>query len=111
MSATFTKDGCDREVMAWRAWVGKGRQGEPVREILIEAVGRSFGAVEAVPVCHELEFLGDSDGAYIATEMRALARLDLRDVLAQLPPAFEHINEVLPHSSLKMRVPCSSGGN
>ena len=40
-----------------------------------------------------------------------VARMDLRDaktaktVLAQLPSAFEHFNEVHPHSSLKMRSP------
>lgn len=37
-----------------------------------------------------------------------LASMDLRDpatVLAQLPAAFEHFNEVHPHSSLKMRSP------
>ncbi len=37
-----------------------------------------------------------------------VARMDLRDVktvLAQLSAAFEHFNEVHPHSSLKMRSP------
>ena len=37
-----------------------------------------------------------------------VARMDLWDaktVLAQLPSAFEHFNEVHPHSSLKMRSP------
>lgn len=37
-----------------------------------------------------------------------VARMDLSDaqtVLAQLPAAFEHFNEVHPHSSLKMRSP------
>ena len=37
-----------------------------------------------------------------------MARVDLSDaatVLAQLPAAFEHFNEVHPHSSLKMRSP------
>jgi len=37
-----------------------------------------------------------------------VARMELRDartVLAQLPAAFEHFNEVHPHSSLKMRSP------
>lgn len=37
-----------------------------------------------------------------------VARMDLRDaqtVMAQLPAAFEHFNEVHPHSSLKMRSP------
>ena len=74
VTATFTKDCCDREVMAWRAWEGKGLPGEPVREMLIEAVERRFGAVEAVPTDHALEFLSDNGGAYIAAETRALAR-------------------------------------
>ena len=43
VTATFTKDCCDREVLAWRAWEGKGLPGEPVREMLIEAVERRFG--------------------------------------------------------------------
>jgi len=30
---------------------------------------------------------------------------DAQTVLAQLPAAFEHFNEVHPHSSLKMRSP------
>ena len=142
VTATFAKDCCDREVMAWRAWEGKGLPGEPVREMLIEAVERRFGAVEAVPAGHKLEFLSDNGGAYIAADTRALARslglqpintpvcspqsngiaesfvttfkrdyvarMDRRDaqtLLAQLPAAFEHFNEVHPHSSLKMRSP------
>jgi transposase InsO family protein len=32
-------------------------------------------------------------------------RRDARTVLEQLPAAFEHFNEVHPHSSLKMRSP------
>ena len=37
-----------------------------------------------------------------------MSRMDLRDaptVLAQLPGAFEHFNEIHPHSSLKMMSP------
>jgi len=142
VTATFAKDCCDREVMAWRAWEGKGLPGEPVREMLIEAVEKRFGTVEAIPADHRLEFLTDNGGAYIAADTRAMvrslglvpvntpvcspqsngmaesfvntfkrdyvARMDLRDantVLAQLPAAFEHFNEVHPHSSLKMRSP------
>lgn len=142
VTATFAKDCCDREVMAWRAWEGKGLPGEPVREMLIEAVEKRFGAVEGIPADHRLEFLTDNGGAYIAAETRAVAkslglvpvntpvcspqsngmaesfvntfkrdyvaRMDLRDaatVMAQLPAAFEHFNEVHPHSSLKMRSP------
>lgn len=74
VTATFAKDCCDREVMAWRAWPGKGLPGEPVREMLIEAVEKRFGAVDAIPEGHQLEFLTDNGGAYIATETRAIAR-------------------------------------
>ena len=142
VTATFAKDCCDREIMAWRAWEGKGLPGEPVREMLIEAVEKRFGAVEAVPEGHMLEFLSDNGGAYIAADTRRIARslglkpintpvcspqsngmaesfvntfrrdylsrMDLSDaptVLAQLPAAFEHFNEVHPHSSLKMKSP------
>lgn len=139
---TFTKDCCDREMMAWRAWEGKGLPGEPVREMLIEAVERRFGSVDVVPAAHALELLSDNGGAYIAAETRALARalglkpintplcspqssgmvesfvntfkrdyvarMELRDaqtVLAQLPAAFEHPNELHQHYSPKMRSP------
>ena len=113
-----------------------------MREMLIEAVEKRFGSVEAVPVDHRLEFLSDNGSAYIAADTRAVARslglkpintpvcspqsngmaesfvntfkrdymsrMDLRDaptVLAQLPGAFEHFNEIHPHSSLKMMSP------
>ena len=142
VTATFAKDCCDREIMAFRAWQGKGLPGEPVREMLIEAVEKRFGTVEALPAGHTLEFLTDNGGAYIAHDTRRIARslgltpintpvcspqsngmaesfvntfrrdylsrMDLTDaptVLAQLPAAFEHFNEVHPHSSLKMKSP------
>ena len=142
VTATFAKDCCDREIMAFRAWEGKGLPGEPVREMLIEAVEKRFGAVEAVPTGHQLQFLSDNGSAYIAHETRRIARslgltpvntpvcspqsngmaesfvntfkrdyvsrMDLRNartVLAQLPAAFEHFNNVHPHSSLKMKSP------
>ena len=60
--------------MAWRAWEGKGLDGEAVREMLIEAVERRYGAVDAVPQTHVLEFLTDNGGAYIAQETRQIAR-------------------------------------
>ena len=43
VTATFAKNSCDREIMAFRAWEGKGPPGEPVREMLIEAVEKRFG--------------------------------------------------------------------
>ncbi len=110
--------------------------------MLIEAVEKRFGAVEALPAGHTLEFLTDNGGAHIAHETRRIARslgltpintpvcspqsngmaesfvntfrrdylsrMDLSDaptVLAQLPAAFEHFNEVHPHSGLKMKSP------
>jgi transposase InsO family protein len=142
VTTTFAKDCCDREILAFRAWEGKGLPGEPVREMLIEAVEKRFGTVESVPPGHTLEFLADNGGAYIAHDTRRIARslgltpintpicspqsngmaesfvntfrrdyesrMDLSDaraVLAQLAAAFEHFNEVHPHSSLKMRSP------
>jgi putative transposase len=142
VTATFAKDCCDREVFAWRAWEGKRLPGEPVREMLIEAVEKRFGSLQALPAHHRLAFLSDNGSADVAADTRALARalgltpintpvcspqsngmaesfvrtfkrdyvarMDLSDaatVLAQLPAAFEHFNEVHPHSSLKMRSP------
>lgn len=48
VTAPFAKDCCDREILACRAWEGKGLAGEPVRDMLVEAVERRFGTVEAV---------------------------------------------------------------
>ena len=136
MTTTFAKDCCDREILAWRAWECKGLPGEPVREMLIEAVEKRFGTVEPVPTGHTLEFVSDNGSAYIAIQMRQMARalglkpintpvcspqsfvntfrrdyvsrMDLSDaprVMRQLPAAFEHFNQVHPHSSLKMKSP------
>ncbi len=142
VTATFTKDCCDREILAYRAWEGKGLPGEPVREMLIEAVEKRFGHVDGIPEARVLEFLSDNGGAYIAAETRQIARqlglkpvntpvcspqsngvaesfvntfkrdyvsrmdlADARTVMAQMAAAFEHFNEVHPHSSLKMKSP------
>ena len=74
VTATFAKDCCDREIMAWRAWEGKGLPGEPVREMLIEAVEKRFGTVEAIAAHHRLEFLTDNGSAYISSQTRSIAR-------------------------------------
>ena len=140
VTGPFTKDCCDREIIAWRAWVGRGLPGEPVREMLIEAVEKRFGSVEATP--EGLEFLTDNGGAYRAHETHAITRqLGIKSihtpvcspqsngmaesfvntfkrdyvsqmdrstaaaVLDQLPDAFEHFNEVHPHSALKWKSP------
>ena len=44
------------------------------REMLIEAVEKRFGAVEAVPAGHLLQFLSDNGGACIAHETRHITR-------------------------------------
>lgn len=74
MTATFAEDCCDREILAYRAWDGKGLPGEPVCEMLIEVVEKRFGAVEAIPATYTLEFLSDNGSAYIANSTRNLAR-------------------------------------
>ena len=74
VTATFAKDCCDREILAWRAWEGKGLPGEPVRKMLIEAVEKRFGTVKSVPGGHALEFLSNKGSAYIATRTRRMAR-------------------------------------
>lgn len=55
--APVVGDCYDREILAYRAWEGKGLPGEPVREMLIEAVEKRFGGVEGVPRTHVLELL------------------------------------------------------
>jgi putative transposase len=142
VTATFAKDCCDREILAFRAWNGKGLLGEPVCKVLIEDVEKRFGSVEATPATHILEFVSDNGSASVTHATRHVARslglkpintpvcspqsngmaesfvntfkrdyvsrMDLSDavvVLAQLPAAFEHLNEVHQHSSLKMRSP------
>ena len=52
----------------------RGLLGEPVQEMLIEAVEKRFGAVEAIPEDHQLEFLTDNGGAYISHDTRRIAR-------------------------------------
>ena len=72
------------------------------------AVARSLGLKPInTPVCSpQSNGLAES---FVNTFKRDyVARMDLSNaatVLAQLPAAFEHFNEVHPHSSLKMRSP------
>ena len=140
VTGVFMKDCCDREIIAWRAWAERGLPGEPVRDMLVEAVEARFG--QASVGSAKLEFLSDNGGAYRAHETHALVRalglepihtpvcspqsngiaesfvntfkrdyVSLMDrsnakvVLAQLPDAFLHFNEVHPHSSLKLKSP------
>lgn len=68
----FMKDCCDREIIPWRAWAQRGLPGEPVRDMLAEAVEIRFGQTTIGST--KLEFLGDNGGAYRAHETHALAR-------------------------------------
>ena len=43
VTGVFMKDCCDREIIAWRAWAERGLPGEPVRDMLVEAVEARFG--------------------------------------------------------------------
>ena len=74
MTATFANEGCDREILVWCAWEGKGLPGEPVREMLIKAVEKCCGTVKSVPGGHTPEFLSDNGGADIATQTRQMTR-------------------------------------
>ena len=140
VTGVFMKDCCDREIIAWRAWGERGLPGEPVRDMLVEAVEARFG--QASVGSAKLEFLSDNGGAYRAHETHALARalgiepvhtpvcspqsngmaesfvntfkrdsVSMMDrstaeaVLAQLPDAFTHFNEVHPHLSLNLKSP------
>ncbi|WP_377702413.1 hypothetical protein [Pseudoduganella sp. UC29_71] len=38
VTRVFMKVCCDREIIAWRPWAERGLPGEPVHEMLVEAV-------------------------------------------------------------------------
>lgn len=72
VTGVFMKDCCDREIIAWRAWAERGLPGEPVRDMLVEAVEARFGQANVGST--KLQFLSDNGGAYRAHETHALAR-------------------------------------
>jgi len=72
VTGVFMKDCCDREIIAWRAWAERGPPGEPVRDMLVEAVEARFG--QASVGSAKLEFLSDDGGVYRAHKTHALAR-------------------------------------
>ena len=45
-----------------------------LRPKLVEAVEQRFGTSDGIPMDHQLEFLSDNGGAYIAHETRIVAR-------------------------------------
>ena len=60
----FALDTCDREVIAWCATTG-GISGEMIRDLMLEAVEKRFGA-DCAP--HPLQWLSDNGSCYRAYE-------------------------------------------
>jgi hypothetical protein len=46
----FVLDACDREIIAWSAIADAGVSGEMVRDLMVAAVERRFGATKARPI-------------------------------------------------------------
>jgi len=66
----FIIDAFDREIIAWVAVTGTGIDGSDIRDMMLEAVERRFGGVQApTPVEH----LSDNGSPYIARETREFA--------------------------------------
>lgn len=66
----FIIDAHDREIIAWYAVVGSGISGGMVRDMMLEAVERRFGALQSPA---PLEWLTDNGSAYTARETRDFA--------------------------------------
>lgn len=67
----FIIDAHDREIIAWRAVANAGISGSDVRDIMLEAVERRFGACRAPAA---IEMLSDNGSPYVAKETRIFAR-------------------------------------
>jgi putative transposase len=67
---TFALDCCDREALSWAATTG-GQTGDLVRDVMLAAVERRFGA--KLPD-QPIQWLTDNGSPYIAHETRAFAR-------------------------------------
>jgi putative transposase len=67
----FIIDAHDREIVAWRAVVDAGISGSDIRDIMLEAVERRFGAYRAPSV---IEMLTDNGSPYIAKDTQIFAR-------------------------------------
>ena len=61
----FIIDAHDREIMAWRTVVNCGISGSDIRDMMLEAVEKRFGALRAPET---IEMLTDNGSAYIAKE-------------------------------------------
>ena len=67
----FVIDACDREIIAWSAVANAGVSGEMVRDLMVAAVERRFGATKTP---HPVEWLSDNGSAYIAKGTADMAR-------------------------------------
>lgn len=67
----FVIDACDREIIAWSAVANAGVSGEMVRDLMVAAVERRFGATRTP---HPVEWLSDNGSAYIAKDTADMAR-------------------------------------
>ena len=66
----FIIDAFDREIIAWTAISGAGISGSEVRDIMLEAVERRFGAMRAP---HPIEHLSDNGSPYTTKDTRDFA--------------------------------------
>jgi transposase InsO family protein len=66
----FIIDAFDREILAWTAVCGVGISGADVRDMMLDAVERRFGAVRAP---HPIEHLSDNGSPYTAKQTRDFA--------------------------------------
>jgi transposase InsO family protein len=68
--AAFVLDAHDREVIAWRAVAGAGISGSDIRDMMLEAVEKRFGAIRAPS---PVEWLSDNGSPYTAKDTRLFA--------------------------------------
>lgn len=66
----FVIDAFDREIIAWAAVVDAGVSGSDVRDMMLAAVERRFGAITAP---RRVEFLSDNGSPYTAKDTRDFA--------------------------------------
>lgn len=68
--AAFVMDAHDREIIAWKAVADGGISGSDVRDLMLEALEKRFGAIRAP---HPVEWLSDNGSPYTAVETRRFA--------------------------------------
>nr|WP_100248109.1 MULTISPECIES: IS3 family transposase [Rhizobium] len=67
----FIIDAFDREIISWAAVANAGISGSDIRDMMLEAVEKRFGATSAP---HVIEHLSDNGSAYTARETRLFAQ-------------------------------------